>query len=59
VDGGVHSAEHLTITKLTLTPFAQSDASLASVADIAISRNLAPTAQSGRQEWLENMINRA
>jgi xylose isomerase len=34
------------------------DASLASVADIAISRNLAPTAQSGRQEWLENLINR-
>ena len=34
------------------------DASLSSVADIVVSRNLAPTPQSGRQEWLENMINR-
>ncbi|MFM6853090.1 MAG: xylose isomerase, partial [Sphingopyxis sp.] len=34
------------------------DATLASVADMAIARNLAPQPQSGRQEWLENMFNR-
>lgn len=35
-----------------------SDASLASVADLAISRNLTPEPKSGRQEWLENLVNR-
>jgi len=34
------------------------DASLASIADLAASRNLSPTPQSGRQEWLENLVNR-
>jgi xylose isomerase len=34
------------------------DTSLASIADLAISRNLSPTAKSGRQEWLENLVNR-
>jgi xylose isomerase len=32
---------------------------LAAAADIALSRNLAPKPRSGRQEWLENLINRA
>ena len=34
------------------------DASLALVADLAISRNVAPEPKSGRQEWLENLVNR-
>lgn len=34
------------------------DATLASVADLAVSRSLHPKPRSGRQEWLENMINR-
>ena len=34
------------------------EATLASIADLAVSRNLAPTPKSGRQEWLENMVNR-
>ncbi|MCK0530815.1 xylose isomerase [Sphingobium agri] len=34
------------------------EATLASIADLAVSRNLAPTPKSGRQEWLENMANR-
>jgi xylose isomerase len=33
-------------------------ASLASIADLAISRDLKPRPKSGRQEWLENTINR-
>lgn len=33
------------------------DASLASVADAALERDLAPTGKSGRQEWLENLVN--
>jgi len=33
-------------------------ASLASIADLAISRDLKPELKSGRQEWLENTINR-
>ena len=33
-------------------------ASLAQVADLALSRNLTPQPKYGRQEWLENMINR-
>ncbi|WP_179506796.1 MULTISPECIES: xylose isomerase [unclassified Sphingomonas] len=33
-------------------------ASLASVADLAISRDLKPQPKSGRQEWLENLFNR-
>ena len=33
-------------------------ASLASIADMAIKGNLAPEQKSGRQEWLENLINR-
>ena len=33
-------------------------ASLAALADMAAERNLAPQPRSGRQEWLENMINR-
>ena len=32
--------------------------SLATAADLAVERNLAPTPRSGRQEWLENMLNR-
>jgi len=34
------------------------ETTLASVADIAVSRNLSPLPKSGRQEWLENMFNR-
>jgi xylose isomerase len=34
------------------------DASLSSVADLAVTRNLAPRPASGRQEWLENLVNR-
>ncbi len=33
-------------------------ASLASIADLAIQHNLSPEPKSGRQEWLENVINR-
>ena len=33
-------------------------ATLAAVADLALRRNLAPRPRSGRQEWLENLINR-
>ena len=33
-------------------------ASLASVAELATARNLAPQPKSGRQEWLENLVNR-
>ena len=33
-------------------------ASLAAIADMAAERNLAPQPRSGRQEWLENMVNR-
>ncbi len=33
-------------------------ASLASVADLTLSRNLTPKPRSGRQEWLENLVNR-
>jgi xylose isomerase len=33
-------------------------ASLAGIADLAIDRALAPTPKSGRQEWLENLVNR-
>ena len=33
-------------------------ASLASIADLAVERNLAPKPRSGRQEWLENLMNR-
>jgi xylose isomerase len=33
-------------------------ANLAEVADLAISRDLAPQPRSGRQEWLENHVNR-
>ena len=32
-------------------------ATLGSIADHAIDANLAPQARSGRQEWLENLIN--
>ena len=32
--------------------------SLAAIADVAAARNVAPQPQSGRQEWLENLINR-
>lgn len=32
--------------------------SLAAVADLAIQRNLSPKPRSGRQEWLENLLNR-
>ena len=35
-----------------------SDTTLATVADLAIQSNLAPQPRSGRQEWLESMINR-
>jgi xylose isomerase len=34
------------------------DASLTSVADLAVARNLAPRPASGRQEWLENLVHR-
>ena len=34
------------------------DTSLATVAELAIQSNRAPEARSGRQEWLENLINR-
>ena len=34
------------------------DATLASVADLAVARDLKPQPRSGRQEWLENMVNR-
>ncbi|MBN8807853.1 MAG: xylose isomerase [Sphingomonas sp.] len=34
------------------------DASLASIADMAVARDLAPQPRSGRQEWLENLVNR-
>lgn len=34
------------------------DATLASVADLAVQRNLNPSMKSGRQEWLENVLNR-
>ena len=34
-------------------------ASLAKAADLALERSLAPKPRSGRQEWLENLINRA
>ena len=34
------------------------DATLASIADLAAERDLQPQPQSGRQEWLENMMNR-
>lgn len=34
-------------------------ATLAEIADLAVNRNLAPVRQSGRQEWCENLINRA
>ena len=34
------------------------NASLASAADLAVQRNLAPRPRSGRQEMLENLINR-
>jgi xylose isomerase len=33
-------------------------ASLAEIADLAVARDLAPKPVSGRQEWLENMLNR-
>lgn len=33
-------------------------ATLASIADIAVERDLAPVRKSGRQEWCENLINR-
>ena len=34
------------------------DATLASIADLAVKRDLAPQPRSGRQEWCENLINR-
>ena len=34
------------------------DATLASIADLAAERDLQPQPRSGRQEWLENMMNR-
>jgi len=34
------------------------DASLGSIADVAVARDLAPVRKSGRQEWCENLINR-
>ena len=34
------------------------DATLASVADLAVDRGINPHQRSGRQEWLENLINR-
>jgi xylose isomerase len=34
------------------------DSSLASIADHAIKSNAAPEPKSGRQEWLENLVNR-
>jgi xylose isomerase len=33
-------------------------ATLAAVADLAERRDLAPRPRSGRQEWLENLLNR-
>ncbi|MDQ1155167.1 xylose isomerase [Brevundimonas sp. SORGH_AS_0993] len=33
-------------------------ASLATIADLAIARDLSPQPRSGRQEWLENLLNR-
>lgn len=33
-------------------------ASLATIADLAITRDLSPQPRSGRQEWLENLLNR-
>jgi len=33
-------------------------ATLAAVADLALQRTLAPRPRSGRQEWLENLVNR-
>ena len=33
-------------------------ATLAGAADLALSRNLSPKPRSGRQEWLENLVNR-
>ena len=33
-------------------------ASLAEIADMAVARDLAPKPVSGRQEWLENLLNR-
>jgi xylose isomerase len=35
------------------------DTTLATIADLAASRDLAPQPRSGRQEWCENVINRA
>ena len=35
------------------------DATLASIADLAAARELAPQPRSGKQEWCENLINRA
>jgi len=35
------------------------DATLASIADLAAARDLAPQPRSGKQEWCENLINRA
>ena len=34
------------------------DATLASVAEMAVQSNRAPEPRSGRQEWLENLVNR-
>lgn len=34
------------------------DATLASVAELAIQSNRAPEPRSGRQEWLEKLVNR-
>lgn len=34
------------------------DTTLANIADLAVARNLAPQPISGRQEWLENLVNR-
>ncbi|MGR6330385.1 xylose isomerase [Sphingomonas sp. XXL09] len=34
------------------------DTGLADIADLAVSRNLDPQPRSGRQEWLENLLNR-
>ena len=31
---------------------------LSKAADLALERNLAPKPRSGRQEWLENLVNR-
>ena len=35
-----------------------SEGTLGSIADLAVGRDLAPQPRSGRQEWLENMVNR-